>query len=100
MADEFIYIKHPDIEVLGGPVARAALSLYEQRGWAEATPEEVELHEEGQLQRAAEAEALTPEAVDSVRKRADLDTLALDKGIDPTQHDNMDSLREAIKATL
>jgi hypothetical protein len=100
MADEFIYIKHPEIEVLGGPVTRAALHLYEQRGWEEATAEEVAAHEEGKLQRQAEIEALTPEAVDSVRKRADLESLALDKGVDPNQHDNKTSLAGAIKATL
>lgn len=100
MAEEFIYIKHSEIEVLGGPVTRASLPLYEQRGWEEATPEEVATHEEGLLQRKAEADALTPDAVDAVRKRADLDALAIEKGIDPTQHDNMASLAEAIKATL
>jgi hypothetical protein len=100
MADEFIHIKHPEVDVLGGPVARSSLHLYEQRGWAEATPEEVKLHEEGLLQREAELEALTPDVVDGVRKRADLDALAIDKGVDPTLHDNMESLRDAIKATL
>jgi hypothetical protein len=100
MADEFIYIKHPDIAVLGGPVARSSLSMHEQRGWVEATAEEVALHEEGKLQRQAEIQALTPDAVDSIRKRADLDALAVDIGIDPTQHDNMTSLADAIKATL
>ncbi len=98
--DEFIYIKHPEIEVLGGPVTRASLPLYEQRGWAEASAEEVKTHEDGKLQREAELEALTPDAVDAVRKRVDLDEMALGKGIDPTQYDNMASLAEAIKATL
>lgn len=100
MTDEFIYIKHPEVDVLGGPVSRAALSLYEQRGWAEATPEEVENHEAGKLQRQAEVEALTPEAVDAIRKRVDLDALAIDVGIDPTQYENMASLADAIKSTL
>lgn len=98
--DEFIYIKHPDIKVLGGPVSRASLPLHEQRGWAEATPEEATAHEEGKLQREVEIEALTPDAVDAVRKRADLDALAIDKGVDPTQHDTMASLADAVKATL
>jgi len=100
MADEFIYIKHPEIDVLGGPVSREALSLYEQRGWAEATVEEVKSHEEGKLQRQAELDALTADGVDAIRKRADLDALAIDKGIDPTNHSNMESLADAIKATL
>lgn len=100
MEDEFIYIKHPDVEVLGGPVARVSLPMYEQKGWAEATAEEVEAHVEGKLQRQAQIDALTPDAVDAVRKRTDLDDLALGRGLDPTQHDNMASLADAIKATL
>lgn len=100
MEDEFIYIKHPDVEVLGGPVSVAALPGYQQRGWEQASPEDVAAHEEGVYERHARAEALTTEEVNSVRKRAELDALALDKGIDPTQHDNMDSLKEALNQTL
>jgi hypothetical protein len=85
MPEEFIYIKHPEIDVLGGPVARSALPTFEARGWAEATPEEVKLHEEGKRQQEAELEALTPDAVDAVRKRADLDTLAIGKGVRPSR---------------
>ncbi len=45
-ANEFIYIHHPDIAVLGGPVTREALEvLYTDKGWSEATPDQVEAHE-------------------------------------------------------
>lgn len=100
MTDQFVYIKHPEIDVLGGPVSVEALPLYEQRGWEQASPEDVTAHEEGRYERLSRSQSVTPEEVNSVRKRAELDSLALDRGIDPTQHENMDSLKEAITETL
>lgn len=99
MAD-FIYIKHPDIQALGGPVTREALTeVFEDKGWLEASDEEVREHTYGLLFRAERAANLTEEDVDAVKRRADLDKLALDRGVDPTKFDNMTQLAGAIKST-
>lgn len=107
---EFVYIKHPDVQTLGGPVSKEALTeIYAANGWSEATAEEVRQHEHALLFRQERAAALTAEEVetvlttedvDAVKKRADLDQLALDRGVDPTLHKDMSSLADAIKSTL
>ena len=101
MATEFVHIKHPDVKTLGGPVTRAALEkIYAPKGWTEATAEDVEDHARGKAQVASTAAALTSESLDGIRKRADLDAIALERGIDPTAYENMDALRDAVRSTL
>jgi len=98
---EMVYIVHDDIDALGGPVSRKALEVaHAPKGWREATDDEVERYQNRKREAEAKSQALTAEEVDAVRKRADLDELALLRGVDPTLHDNMESLRDAVKATL
>lgn len=98
---DFVFIKHPEVKTLGGPVTRKALDeIYAHQGWKEATPEEVQAFETGIEQRQAVQENLTAEMVDAVRKRDELDQIALDRGVDPTQHSSMAELATAVKATL
>jgi len=93
-----VFIKHPDIDALGGPVPESAFtSLWEGRGWSLATDDEVADHLADAKERTERVATLTAEDVDGITRRADLDQLALDSGVDPTQHSNMDSLRDAIK---
>ncbi len=99
MAD-FIYIKHPDVQSLGGPITRGALTeVFADKGWLEASDEEVREYQHGLLFRANRSANLTAEDVDVIKRRADLDELALDRGVDPTQYDNMTTLADAIKST-
>jgi hypothetical protein len=112
---DFVYIKHPDVATLGGPVTRSALNdVYSDKGWSEATVDEVRQHEYNQAFRVNQASALTTDQVDeivadvelttdevdAVSKRGELDKLALLRGVDPTEHPNMQSLAAAIKATI
>lgn len=101
MATEFVYIKHPDVGTLGGPVTKQALDeIYSKDGWTEANAEEIRNHEYGIVQRQEVAATITEADIDAVRKRADLDQIALDRGVDPTVYDNMQSLAAAVKSTL
>lgn len=100
---EFVHIKHPDIKTLGGPVAvQAFTKIYQPKGWEIASTEEVQAHEEGILLVQEKAEALTTEEVDKIRTRAELDELALARGIDPTQDEykTMADLAAGIKSTI
>jgi len=96
-----VHIVHDGIEALGGPVTAKALErLWSKKGWRQATDAEVEKFRSAKQAIQEAAANLTVEDLAAVRKRSDLDALALERGIDPTQHDNMDSLRDAVAATL
>lgn len=39
---ELVYIKHPQVKALGGPVTRESIDyLWSRKGWTEASPKEV-----------------------------------------------------------
>jgi hypothetical protein len=97
---EFIHIKHPDIEALGGPVERSTLSHWEKKGWVEATDDEAKAAAEAEAAAVETATNLTEASLNAIRKRDDLNEIALRRGIDPTSHDNMESLRDAVRSTL
>jgi hypothetical protein len=107
--DDFVYIKHPEVAILGGPVLRSALDvLYTGKGWVEATAEEVEAHVaalEGRTQRAEtitpeEVDALTAEVIDGTEDGEALEDLARARGLDPTRFQDLEVLRDAIKMTI
>lgn len=119
MPDQFVYIKHDDVATLGGPVTKQALDeIYSKNDWRAATEEEVREHEYNLAFRIRRSETLTPEDVDAVageaetltaedvdaaaakRKRDELDQIALDRGIDPTEYPTPQALAEAVKATI
>ncbi len=105
---EFVYIKHPDVTSLGGPVPRENMDFYAAKGWEEATAQEVKdflgIEDEEVVNEVANEDAapdvLTAEDLEGIRKRADLDAIALERGIDPSEYDNMTALREAVSETL
>lgn len=84
----FVYIKHPDVEGLGGPVPRHALEYWETKGWAEVDGAAVVTDEDGN--------ARTIEVGDNL-SRAELETLAGQVGVDPSQHKTKADLQVAIQ---
>lgn len=99
---EFVHMRHPDIpDVVAGPVAAESFDvIWQHKGWELVSEEEATAYANEQVIAQQTADAITPDDVDAIRKRADLDALAERRGIDPTEHDNMESLRDAIKAGL
>lgn len=94
---DFVHMRHPDIEGIAGPVTREAFDLiHEAKGWTLVDEADVIAAADAEVIQAQD-EALTVDDIDAIRKRDDLDALAIRVGVDPTESSNMDDLRQAIK---
>lgn len=81
MANEFIYMRHPDVEKIGGPVSRKAFErTWKQKGWVEVDPDAL------------------PDDLDKM-PLPDLERLASERGVNPVPPEKADivaALREVV----
>lgn len=85
--NELVYIKHPNVKKLGGPVPRRTLPTWERRGWSEVEPA------------AAVAAQATgdPNADLDKMKREELEEVARAAGVDPSSAKTNAELAEMIR---
>lgn len=84
MANEFIYIRHPDVEKIGGPVSRKAFErTWKAKGWREVDPDAL------------------PDDLDTM-KVSELEKLAAERGVSPIPKKKADiiaALRAVVDAS-